>query len=894
MKILILFFILTITSVLSQQRYLVTPANEALPIKSGESAEEIIKKSISTSNQFRAGFQPHLFPPQIEFPVYHKMVVGKWFVALATGTLDTIFWLGGSSTGALESLVYFAVYESKINPKHGPGDGTYPEPCVPWGYFLNAYDIDGGLASIPDDATDTTWYSTLPDGQRSFPPFGPQIWGQGIGYGQIHRQGVNKIGLMDTGLPCDLTIGESYFTYFRVNSWNQHAQWPEKPTTFGANISNASQPSHSWVFYEHSGDDPTGLQMLCGGVSPAPKGWIARGGPTGKNDGMEFNIWYLMTVSSDVPPTVVQYDKLGHTFSTASRTVTAEIIDSNPIQPEKAGVVSVSLIYSIDDCLKDSVPMVKTIGDIWSATLPGESPGAEVSYHISAIDSNGNCNADAYDRYRICTLPFTYYSIDTSANYSWIEINTSGTKLNNWFRPAGPPPQCCEPSSILPLEDVGTSGPIDIGGNFKFFHSDMRYAWVGVDGALCLSNSATDTVHVLQKGDIYPPIDVKIPSNLARNFIAPMFKNFALRGDYTPDGHGNVYYENDGNRFIIEWDSVGCILDKTDTTTTFEVILDRTDNSITFQYKDVGKDLSSGYSLVGLQAEPTEKWFFLNGNGGPPETQPRNGKAIKLYSNNPYPAISGWGMYSVPVKLSDPLKNHVFINPSNAFTYLNGRYEIQDTIHEGVGYWLKLVDDYLHVVWGPQTFLDTVDVVEGWNMIGSISVPIPTSSITSDPPGITTSDFFGYSGSYVISDTIYPVNGYWVKVNQPGLLILSSTSPLQTFARIRIVPTSELPPPPPSEKMEINEIPKEFSLSEAYPNPFNPSTVIRYQLPVNSWVTLKIYNLLGQEVATLVDEFQDAGFKSVEWKPHDVASGLFFYKLSAERFIQVKKMLLIR
>jgi hypothetical protein len=251
-------------------------------------------------------------------------------------------------------------------------------------------------------------------------------------------------------------------------------------------------------------------------------------------------------------------------------------------------------------------------------------------------------------------------------------------------------------------------------------------------------------------------------------------------------------------------------------------------------------------------------------------------------------------MYSVPVKLSDPLKNHVFINPSNAFTYLNGRYEIQDTIHEGVGYWLKLVDDYLHVVWGPQTFLNTVDVVEGWNMIGSISVPIPTSSITSDPPGITTSDFFGYSGSYVISDTIYPVNGYWVKVNQPGLLILSSTPPLQTFAHIRIVPTSELPPPPPGDNKEIADIPKEFSLSEAYPNPFNPSTVIRYQLPVNSWVTLKIYNLLGQEVVILVDQFQDAGYKSVEWDAAGFASGMYFYRIISPKFTQTKKMLLLR
>jgi hypothetical protein len=895
MKYLIGLGLVFMLTAYSQQRYLVTPANEAIPLKSGESAEELIKKFNANLDQIISGYQPDLFPAQVEFPAYHRMIVGTWFTAPSKGAIDTIFWMGGSSNGAIESLVIVAVYQSYINPNHGPGDGAYPEPCTPWGYFLNIWDNDQGIAPFPEWASDTAWYSTLPGTQKSFPPFGLEKWGQGGGYAQIQRQGVNKMWCGINDLPCSVSVGESFFIPIRLPFGTSHTPWPETPTTFTANVSNVSQPSHNWVFYEHSGEDPTGLRMPCGGAEVPPYGWTARGGPTGQNDGMEFNIWYLMTACSDVPPIVVQYDKLGHTFSTAARTVTAEIVDSNPVQPEKAGIASVYLIYSINNNQQDSVPMVKSVGDVWSAILPGESPGTEVCYHISATDSNGNRNTDKYDRYRVCTLPFTHYLIDTSALYSWIEIDTSGTKLSNWFRPPEVPPRCYEPSTYFPLEDVGTSGPIDIGGSFKFFNSEMKYVWIGVDGALCLSSSSTDTVHVLQMGDVYPPIDVKIPSNLSRNFIAPMFKNFALHGDYTPDGHGSVYYKQDGNRFIIEWDSVSSILDKTDSTTTFEVILDRTENSMTFQYKDVGKYLSCGYSLIGLQAEPSEKWLFLNGNGGPPETQPRNGKAMKLYSNNTYPANNGWGMYSFPAKLVDPLIHHVFPNAiSDAFEYINRSYMAQDTIKEGTGYWLKVSGDHINVIWGPQVLIDTFQVVEGWNMIGSISVPIPTSSITSDPPGITTSNFFGYSTIYFISDTIYPSKAYWVKVSQPGSLILSSTPPLQTSARIRIIPTSDLPPSPPDEKKEIDEIPKEFSLSEAYPNPFNPSTVIRYQLPVNMWVTFKIYNLLGQEVATLVDEFQDAGYKSVEWQPHDVASGIFFYKLSTERFVQVRKMLLIQ
>ncbi|MDI6767089.1 MAG: T9SS type A sorting domain-containing protein [Bacteroidota bacterium] len=91
-----------------------------------------------------------------------------------------------------------------------------------------------------------------------------------------------------------------------------------------------------------------------------------------------------------------------------------------------------------------------------------------------------------------------------------------------------------------------------------------------------------------------------------------------------------------------------------------------------------------------------------------------------------------------------------------------------------------------------------------------------------------------------------------------------------------------------------NRIPEEFSLEQNYPNPFNPVTVIRYSLPVNSLVTLKVYNMLGQEVATFVDGMQDAGYKLVEWNAESKPSGLYVYKLNAGKYLSMKKMLLIQ
>lgn len=93
-------------------------------------------------------------------------------------------------------------------------------------------------------------------------------------------------------------------------------------------------------------------------------------------------------------------------------------------------------------------------------------------------------------------------------------------------------------------------------------------------------------------------------------------------------------------------------------------------------------------------------------------------------------------------------------------------------------------------------------------------------------------------------------------------------------------------------------MPMEYALHQNYPNPFNPTTKIRYDLPQYSRVSLKVYNLLGQEVMILVDETQDAGFKSVSWDASDYPSGVYIYKLSAEAegniFVDVKKVVLMK
>ena len=109
-------------------------------------------------------------------------------------------------------------------------------------------------------------------------------------------------------------------------------------------------------------------------------------------------------------------------------------------------------------------------------------------------------------------------------------------------------------------------------------------------------------------------------------------------------------------------------------------------------------------------------------------------------------------------------------------------------------------------------------------------------------------------------------------------------SPLTTAVTINTTGVSE----------QSSTIPSKYVLNQNYPNPFNPSTIIHFELPQTGYVTLKVYNLLGQEVAMLVNEVKPAGFYAVKWNASNVPTGMYFYQLTSGGFSQVKKMLLIK
>jgi flagellar hook assembly protein FlgD len=100
-------------------------------------------------------------------------------------------------------------------------------------------------------------------------------------------------------------------------------------------------------------------------------------------------------------------------------------------------------------------------------------------------------------------------------------------------------------------------------------------------------------------------------------------------------------------------------------------------------------------------------------------------------------------------------------------------------------------------------------------------------------------------------------------------------------------------------KRDEGVLPKEFQLNQNYPNPFNPTTIITFALPKNASVSVKVYDMLGREVKTLLSDEMSAGIHAVEWRGDDnggtrASSGTYLYRITADDFVSTKKMILMK
>lgn len=330
--------------------------------------------------------------------------------------------------------------------------------------------------------------------------------------------------------------------------------------------------------------------------------------------------------------------------------------------------------------------------------------------------------------------------------------------------------------------------------------------------------------------------------------------------------------------------------------------------------------LTTGF-VAALTVDPARHIFAGTWGDGVFSAQPATGLTFTFNQ--------GWNLISVQLKPAmGPAVTTVFpLAPSSAFMYTDSGYIQSGTFDNGIGYWLEFFAPETSVVLGTPLTAETLTVHQGWNIIGSAAEPIPTGDIVSDTAGLITSQFFGYSVGYFVpdttqpgsgywvnrgyfmADTIHPGSGYWVKVSRDGRMILSSgpagMSKSSAGRRIQIVRTNEMPPPPPGGMpLQTRRVAAEWKLENAYPNPFNPTTDFEFRIASaagGAFVSLKVYDELGREVAILVNEVKPPGEYTVKWNAGSCSSGVYFCRLeatsvstSASRFVSVKKLLLLK
>ncbi|MCX6162118.1 MAG: T9SS type A sorting domain-containing protein [Ignavibacteriae bacterium] len=360
---------------------------------------------------------------------------------------------------------------------------------------------------------------------------------------------------------------------------------------------------------------------------------------------------------------------------------------------------------------------------------------------------------------------------------------------------------------------------------------------------------------------------------------------------------------------------------------------------------------------------------------------------------------TGWNLVSVPYRALDMRANALFRGKSGdvyGYTSYWG-YSSVDTLKNSVGYWVNYDSAQTVSLTGYETNLDTISIPGGWTLIGPLGKQVNVLLITSNPPGILQSNFYGYYNGYSIADYLNPTSGYWIFSSAPGKIIFgfetdkviankeqNETSEFVKFtvsdnangktdlflAKENQIQKNYIMPPIPPEgvfdarfstdkcvesmslrsiqvninsaqrpvkiklsnakdykfrikdavtgkivnteisdggEITINEnidkliiyndnnlIPDTYDLAQNYPNPFNPVTTIKYQIPKSGLVTIKIFDVLGREVKSLVNEKKDAGYYSIKFDASTLASGIYFYRLISGSYTSIKKMALIK
>ncbi len=228
-------------------------------------------------------------------------------------------------------------------------------------------------------------------------------------------------------------------------------------------------------------------------------------------------------------------------------------------------------------------------------------------------------------------------------------------------------------------------------------------------------------------------------------------------------------------------------------------------------------------------------------------------------------------------------------NPEWTFSEI-GEYSVSLTITTSAGTEKITREDYIEVLVEPGT-----PIILNSNPVNSDTLIGKSGSVDFE---VLAEDTTGYELSYVwrkngtaasITSTYNYTSSFIFPTPRTDTVTVTVSNVKNSVTKTWYVEVVDDP-----TSVEDEGLPTSYALDQNYPNPFNPSTKIKYSIPQQSFVSLKIYDILGNEVSTLVNENKSAGFYEASWNAANISSGIYFYTIKAGSFAETKKMMLIK
>ena len=449
---------------------------------------------------------------------------------------------------------------------------------------------------------------------------------------------------------------------------------------------------------------------------------------------------------------------------------------------------------------------------------------------------------------------FGYKWIDSNEpngpQYVWDDIVSTGTLVTNWTA-----------TSTFNPKDEGYAGPFPLGFNFKFYGNIKTQIYVSSNGVILFSPITSN---------IYT--NATIPSTAVPNeFIAPFWD------DLDGVSSGTVHYKQDGNRFIVQF--TGWHRYSNQGSLTFQVVL-YSSGKIMVYYNNMSGTLNSAtigienaagtdglmvaYNAnyvannLALQFSAEPEWLVLNNYSG--TIYAGNSVNIGLMINTEDLEL---GEYSMDIEISTN-------DPANQIIVVPVSMTVQNEV--------------------PVELLSFIAEIKDENVLFNWSTATETNNSGFEIQKIKPED--------------RSKNFDWLKVGFVEGKGTSTEKTVYSFKENNVTPglyayrlkqidfdgsfkySNEI-------EVEVST-PKEFVLYQNFPNPFNPSTTIKFALPVKTNLSLSVYNTLGEKVAEIFNGELEEGYHEMMFNASGLSSGIYFYKIESENYSATKKLILLK